>query len=66
MRKLDWANSRKYLASGSPVLLLGSSVITLLERRHLLSYGRSLALFAAIFAIGAVQARLASKRNAII
>jgi hypothetical protein len=63
MQKLDWTAARKYAASGSPVLLLGTALITLLHRWHLVSYRWTLGLFALILTLGTLQAVLASKRN---
>jgi hypothetical protein len=61
MRKLDWASARRYTASGSPILLLGSALI--LSLRHHISNGWAVGLFAVVLSIGGIQASLASKRK---
>ena len=55
MRKLDWASARRYTASGSPVLLLGSALIVSLREVHLISNGWAVGLFAVVFSIGGIQ-----------
>jgi hypothetical protein len=38
IRMMDWQSGRKYLLSGSPLMLVGSSVALLLSSLHILSY----------------------------
>ncbi len=63
MRKIDWANGNKYLASGSPVMLVGTSVTLLLMQRHIVKgYWGSL-MFCFVAIIGGAQAMIANRKN---
>ena len=63
MRKLDWANGNKYLASGSPVLLLGTSLTLFLRQRHIIGVYWGSLMFCLVAIIGGTQAILAKRKN---
>jgi hypothetical protein len=52
MRKLDWANVRRYSVSGSPVFLLGAVLILLLHERHIISENWTWLMFVLVGCVG--------------
>jgi hypothetical protein len=60
---MDWQSGRKYLLSGSPLILVGSSVALLLSSLHILSYRLAFWVIC-VFILGGITQRLQAATGA--
>jgi hypothetical protein len=60
IRMMDWQSGRKYLLSGSPLILVGSSVALLLSSLHILSYRLAFWVIC-VFILGGAAQMVASR-----
>ena len=61
--ELDWTAAKAYGASGSPLMLIGTSVTGLLGSMHVISYRWALVIMLLVMVAGLTQDFLSRNRN---